>query len=240
MVSGASRYVKQGEGKRGGDMVAKGIFKKSDSYVKLQKKPSGSTVKLIGFDFGPNTIQIQASIAKELLKTKEEETTKAFEELCRAFREVCLENRIKFDPIDLFVLTDNKIKRGTSTKFRDSDDNSLFAEVLIPSSDFKMHEYWKYTLLHELGHSWFSIELSAEDKEFGYEDLLIDLVAICTFRKILPPQKWVYQEVRKHRPYFLTQQTKRFLGRELYRQILQDPEGHLWDLREKIYSSKTL
>jgi len=220
--------------------VAKVIFKKRDSYEKLQKKPSGSTAKLIGFDFGPNTIQIQASIAKELLKTQEEETTKAFEELCRAFREVCLENRIKFDPIDLFILADSEIKRGTSTKFRDSDDNSLFAEVLIPSSDFKMHEYWKYTLLHELGHSWFSIELSAEDKEFGYEDLFIDLVAICTFRKTLPPQKWVYQEVRKHRPYFLTQQTKRFLGTELYRQILQDPEGHLWDLREKIYSSKTL
>lgn len=219
--------------------MAKEILMNSGSNEKLQKKCLDSTVDFVGFNFGPNTIQLQAMIPKELLKIKTEETTKAFEELCRAFGEVCLEHRIKFNPIDIFILVDDKLKRGTSTKFRDVDDGSLFAEVLIPRNDFKIHEYWKYTFLHELCHLWFSVELSAEDKEFGYEDLFIDLVAICTFRKILPPNKWVYQEVRKHRPYFLTQQTKRFLGKELYRQILLEPEGYLRDLREKIYSSQT-
>lgn len=219
-------------------MVKEGLINRG-SNAELEKKCSYSTVDLVGFNFGPNMIQLQAIIPKELLNIKTWETKKAFEELCRAFSEVCIEHSIKFDPIDIFILVDDKEKRGTSRKFRDVDDGSLFAEVLIPRNDFMIHEYWKYTFLHELGHSWFSLELSAEDKEFGYEDLFIDLVAICTFRKILPPRKWVYGEVRKHRPYFLTQQTKRFLGKELYRQILLDPEGYLRDLREKIYSSQT-
>jgi hypothetical protein len=209
----------------------------SDSV--LEKKRLHTNVDDVGLSFGQATIHIQSKIAKELLGTKEEETAKAFEELCRAFSEVCREHRIKLDPIDLLILAGKELKRGMSTKFRDAEDGSLFAEVLIPVSDFKIHEYWKYTLLHELAHSWFSVELSTEDKELGYEDLFIDLIAICTFRKILPPKKWVYHEVRRHRPFFLTQQTKRFLGRELYREILQDPEGYLRDLREKIYSSQT-
>lgn len=207
----------------------------SDSI--LQKKRLHTDVDHVSLDFTLTTINIQSTIAKDLLGIKEKETAKAFEELCRAFNEACNEHRIELDPIDLLILVDKELKRGTSTKFRDAEDGSLFAEVLIPITDFKIHEYWKYTLLHELGHSWCSMELSTEDKEFGYEDLIIDLVAICTFRKILPQRKWVYHEVRKHRPFFLTQQTKRFLGKELYREILQDPEGYLRDLREKIYSS---
>lgn len=206
----------------------------SDSV--LQKKRLHTNVDDVGLSFGPATIHIQSTISKNLLGIKQEETAKAFEELCRAFSEVCHEHRIELDPIDLLILVGKELKRGTSTKFRDAEDGSIFAEVLIPSSDFKIHEYWKYALLHELGHAWFSVELSTEDKEFGYEDLIIDLVAICTFRKILPQKKWVYHEVRRHRPFFITQQTKRFLGKELYREILQDPEGYLSDLREKIYS----
>lgn len=205
----------------------------------LRKKRLDANVEHVGFNFGPNTIHIQSTIAKDLLRIKEKETAKAFKELCRAFSEVCHEHRIKLYPIDLFILVGDDLKRGTSTKFRDAEDGSLFAEVLIPIDDFRIHEYWKYTLLHELGHAWFSLELSTEDKESGYEDLFIDLVAICTFRKILPPKKWVYHEVRRHKPFFLTQQTKRFLGKELYREILQEPEGYLRDLREKIYSSQT-
>lgn len=206
---------------------------------KLQKKHSDFKVELIGFDFGPNKIQIQATIVKELLEIDEEEATKAFEGLCRSFSEVCFEHHIKFDPVDLFILVDDELRRGTSTKFQDVDDGSLFAEILIPTKDFKVHEYWKYTFLHELGHSWFSIEFSPKDMEFGHEDLFIDLVVICTFRKILPPHKRVYQEVRKHRTYFLTQQSKRFIGKELYKQILHDPEAYLRDLQQKIYSAKT-
>lgn len=209
----------------------------SDSLPR--KKRLGSDVDHMAFNFGPATIHIQSTIVKDLLGTQEKETAQAFEELCRAFSNVCHEHRIELDPIDLLVLVGKELKRGTSTKFQDAEDGSIYAEVLIPSSDFKIHEYWKYALLHELGHSWFSVELSTEDKELGYEDLFIDLVAICTFRKMLPPNKWVYHEVRRHRPFFITQQTKRFLGKELYREILQDPEGYLRDLREKIYSSHT-
>ena len=219
--------------------MSKKVSQDRGSDSMLQKKRLHTDVDDVGLSFGPNTINIQSTIANDLLGIKEEETAKAFEELCRAFSEVCNDHRIKLDPIDLLILVDKELKRGTSTKFRDAEDGSLFAEVLIPIADFKIHEYWKYTLLHELGHSWFSMELSTEDKEFGYEDLFIDLVAICTFRKILPPKKWVYHEVRRHRPFFITQQTKRFLGKELYREILQDPEGYLRDLREKIYSSQT-
>lgn len=223
----------------GGDRVGKEVSQNRDSNPMPRKKRLGSDVDCMAFNFGPATIHIQSTIARDLLGIKEGETAKSFEELCRTFSEVCHEHRIELDPIDLLILVGKELKRGTSTKFRDAEDGSLFAEVLIPISDFKMHEYWKYTLLHELGHSWFSVELSTEDKELGYEDLFIDLIAICTFRKILPPKKWVYHEVRRHRPFFLTQQTKRFLGRELYREILQDPEGYLRDLREKIYSSHT-
>ncbi len=204
----------------------------------LQKNDSDLTVELIGFDFGPNKIRIQATIAKDLLEIDDQEATKAFEGLCRPFSEVCFEHHIKMDPVDLFILVDDGLGRGTSTKFRDADDGRLFAKIFIPTKDFKVHEYWRYTFLHELGHSWFSIEFSPKDMEFGYEDLFIDLVVICTFRKILPPHRRVYREVRKHRPYFLTQQSKRFLGKELYKQILKDPEAYLRDLRQKIYSAK--
>ena len=153
---------------------------------KLQENRSDFTVELIGFDFGPNKIHMQETIAKELLEIDEEEATKAFEGLCQSFSEVCFEHHIKFDPVDLFILVDDELGRGTSTKFRHVDDGSLFAKIFIPAKDFKVHEYWKYTFLHELGHSWFSIEFSRKDMEFGYEDLFIDLVVICTFRKILP------------------------------------------------------
>jgi hypothetical protein len=221
----------------GGGTVGKGASQNKGSNSMPQKKRLDSNVDHVGFDFGPTAIHIQSTIAKTFLGIQEEEKTKDFEELCHAFSEVCREHQIKLDPIDLFILAGDELKRGTSTKFRDPEDGSLFAEVLIPSSDFQTHEYWKYTLLHELGHSWFAVELSTEDKEFGYEDLFIDLVAICSFRKILPPKKWVYHEVRRHRPFFLTRQTKRFLGKQLYREILRDPEGYLRDLREKIYSS---
>ncbi len=219
--------------------MAKEVSQNRGSDSVLHKKRLHTNVDDVGLSFGPATIHIQSTIAKDLLGIKEGETAKAFKELCGAFSEVCHEHRIELDPIDLLVLVDKELKRGTSTKFRNAENGTIFAEVLIPRSDFKIHEYWKYTLLHELGHLWFSVELSTEDKEFGYEDLFIDLIAICTFRKILPPKKWVYHEVRRHRPFFLTQQTKRFLGRELYREILQDPEGYLSDLREKIYSSQT-
>lgn len=221
----------------GGERVGKRVSQNRGSDSILQKKHLQTDVDHVSLDFSLTTINIQSTIAKDLLGIKEEETAQAFEELCRAFSEVCKEHRIEIDPIDLLILVDKELKRGTSAKFRDAEAGRLFAEVLIPITDFKIHEYWKYTLLHELGHSWFSVELSTEDKEFGYEDLIIDLVAICTFRKILPQRKWVYHEVRKHRPFFLTQQTKRFLGKELYREMLQDPEGYLSDLREKIYSS---
>jgi hypothetical protein len=214
--------------------VVKRILRDRGLQEKFQKKRSDFTVELIGFDFGTNKIHIQATIFKELLRIDEEEATRAFEELCRSFSEVCFEHHIKFDPLDLFILVDDGLTRGSSTKFRDVDEGNLFAEILIPARDFKVHEYWKYTFLHELGHSWFSIKLSPKDREFGYEDLFIDLVAICTFRKILPPDKRVYREVRQHRTFFLTQQSKRFLGRELYKQILQDPEAYLRDLRKRI------
>jgi hypothetical protein len=222
-----------GEGKTGG-VVAKGILKERPSNEKLQETHSDFAVELIGFDFGPNHIKIQSTIANKLLEIDEEGATKAFEVLCRSFSEVCHEHHIKFDPVDLFILVDDGLSRGTSTKFRDANDGSLFAEILIPAKDFRVHEYWKYTFLHELGHSWFSIRFSSKDMKFGYEDFLIDLVAICTFRKILPPHKRIYREVRKHRTFFLTQQTKRFLGKELYRQILTDPETYLRDLRQRV------
>jgi hypothetical protein len=226
------------ESEGGGDRVGKEVSQHRDTNPMPRKKRLASDLDYTAFNFGPSTIYIQSTIARDLLGGREETVT-SLEELCRAFGEVCHEHRIELNPVDLLVLAGKELKRGTSTKYRDEDDSRLFVEVLIPISDFKIHEYWKYTLLHELAHAWFSVELSTEDMESGYEDLFIDLIAICTFRKILPPKKWVYHEVRRHRPFFLTQQTKRFLGRELYREILQDPEGYLRDLREKIYSSRT-
>ena len=205
----------------------------------LQAKCPDITAELIDFDFGPRKIQIHTPIFRELLQKDKEDVTQTFEELCRYFSDICLEYHITFHPIDLFILVDAELKRGTSTKFRDADNGNLFAEILLPAKDFTVHEYWKYSFLHELGHSWLSVEFSAEDIECGHEDLFIDLVVICVFRKILPPSKRVYKEVRKHRTYFLTQQSKRFIGKELYRQILRDPEGYLRDLRQKIYSAPT-
>jgi len=217
-------------------MAGKEVSQNKDSSSAPQKRQLGSDDNYISFNFGSSAIYIQSTIGTDLLKIPSEQTAASFEELCGAFREVCDEHEIELDPIDLLILPNKEIERGGNTKFRDTEDGSPFAEILIAITDFKMHEYWKYTFLHELGHAWFSVELSKEDKELGYEDLFIDLIAICTFRKILPPKKWVYHEVRRHRPFFLTQRTKRFLGKELYRQILQEPEGYLRDLREKIYS----
>jgi hypothetical protein len=214
--------------------VSKGILGDRGLKEKPQKRRSDFTGELIGFDFGPNKIQIQTGIVKELLEMNEAAAANVFRGLCQSFSDVCFEHHIKVSPVDLFILVDDTLGRGASTKFRDGDDGSFFAEILIPTKDFKVHDYWKYTFLHELGHSWFSIKVSLKDMESGYDDLLTDLVAICTFRKILPPQKRVYREVRKHRTYFLTQQSKRFLGKELYKQILQDPEAYLRDLRQRI------
>jgi hypothetical protein len=224
------------ESHEGGTMVGKEVSQDRDSNPLPQKKGLGADSNHIAFNFGPAAIYIQSAIAKDLLQISEEETVKSFQELCRAFSEVCDEHQIELEPKDLLILADKEIERGGKTRLRDAEDGSLGAEIIISLTNFTMHEYWKYTFLHELGHAWFSVELSSEDKELGYEGLFIDLIAICTFRKILPPKKWVYHEVRRHRPFFLTQQTKRFLGKELYRQILQDPEGYLRDLREKIYS----
>ena len=201
---------------------------------KLEKSRLDFTDELIAFDFGPDKIQIETAIAEELLDMNEAAATNIFRGLCRSFSEVCLEHHIRVNPIDLFIFVDDAIGRGASTRYRDADDGSSFAEILIPAKDFKVHDYWKYTFLHELGHSWLSLNVSSKDMESGYGDLFIDLVAICTFRKILPPHKRVYREVRKHRTYFLTQQSKRFLGKELYKQILQDPEAYLSDLRQRI------
>jgi hypothetical protein len=201
----------------------------------VQTKYANLTSKFTDFDFGYNTIKLETSIFKELLNIDEENAIEVFEELCRAFSEICYEYQIKFAPIDVFIFVDKGLERGASTKCKDPYDERLFAKVLIPAGDFTMHNYWKYTFLHELGHSWFSVDLSPEDMELGYEDLFIDLVVLCTFRKILPQDKRVYKEVRKHRRYFLTQQTKRFIGKELYRQILLNPEAYLKDLQQKIY-----
>jgi hypothetical protein len=203
----------------------------------LQTKYPDLTADLFDFDFGPNKIQIQSTIFKELLQIEKEDTEQTFEELCRSFSDVCLEYDITFNPVDLFILVDDELKQGTSTKFRNAHSGSLFAEISIPAKDFTMHEFWKYSFLHELGHSWFSIDFSPEDIEYGHDDLFIDLVVICAFRKILPPDKRVYKEVRKHRPYFLTQQSKRFIGKGLYKQILRDPEGYLRDLQQKIHAA---
>ena len=192
--------------------------------------------ELVDFDFGPYKIHFQATIAEELLRIDKKETTETFGDLCKAFSEVCAEHNITYDPIDTFILVNDGLKNGISTKFQDEDNGSRYAEIIIPINDYKVHEYWKYTFLHELGHSWLSVGFSHDDKECGHEDLFIDLIAICTFRKILPPHKRVYREVRKHRSYFLTQESKRFLGKELYREILQDPEAYLGDLWRKIQS----
>ncbi len=214
--------------------MGKGILGDRGVKDKPQKRRSDFTGELVAFDFGSHKIQIQTGIVNELLEMNEAAVANVFRGLCGSFSDVCLEHHIKVTPLDLFILVDDKLGRGASTKFRDEDDGSFFAEVLIPARDFKVHEYWKYTFLHELGHLWFSIKVSPKDIESGYEDLLVDLVAICTFRKTLPPHKRVYREVRKHRTYFLTQQSKRFLGKELYKQILQDPEAYLRDLRKRL------
>jgi hypothetical protein len=205
----------------------------------LQTKYPDLKAELFDFDFGPNKIQIQTTIFEEFLQIDKDDVTQAFEELCRSFSDVCFEYHITYNPIDLFILVDDELTQGTSTKFRDAHSGSLFAEISIPEKDFTMHEYWKYSFLHELGHSWFSIDFSPEDIEYGHDDLFIDLVVICAFRKILPPDKRVYREVRKHKPYFLTQQSKRFIGKELYKQILRDPEGYLRDLQQKIHAAHT-
>ncbi|MFH1292895.1 MAG: hypothetical protein ABIJ44_02050 [Pseudomonadota bacterium] len=216
----------------------KEIFVGSAMHEKVQEKHMDFPFELISFNLGPNKIHIQATIAKELLKMDEQVITRTFEGICHAFNGVCLENHIKCDPIDIFILVGNRLKSGTSTKFWDVVSGGLFAEILIPANDCRVHEYWKYTFLHELGHSWFSLEFSPDERECGYEDLFIDLAAMCTFRKILPAHKRIYREVRKHRTYFLTQQSKRFLGKELYKQILQDPEAYLGDLWQKINSTR--
>jgi hypothetical protein len=214
--------------------VAKEIWIERAPTKKLQEKHADVTAELISFDFGPHKIRIHARIPHELLEGEEAQAIEAFEELCLSFSEVCSEHHIKFAPVDVFILANDELSRGTSTKFRDADDGDCFAEILIPASDFKMHEFWKYTFLRELAHSWLSVEFSPKDREFGYHDLFVDLVVLCTFRKILPPARRVYREVRRHRTYFLNQQTKRFLGKELYKQILQDPEAYLRDLRQRM------
>ena len=193
--------------------------------------------ELIEFDFGPYKIHFQTAIAEELLEMDKRKTTETFGDLCKAFSQVCAEHHITYAPIDTFILVNDGLKNGVSAKFQDEHNGSLYAEIIIPVNDYKVHEYWKYTFLHELGRSWLSVGFSHDDKEYGHEDLFIDLIAICTFRKILPPHKRAYREVRKHRTYFLTQKSKRFLGKELYREILQDPEAYLGDLWRKIQSA---
>ena len=208
--------------------VDKELFKVEDELQeRLRNKYRTFSTNVIESSFGSNKIRIQLRIAEEYLKIPDEELEEKFIELCMVFSETCDEYQIPYKPSDVLILTDDEIDRGLQIKLKNEEDGSLWGMVFIPPVDLNApHAFWNYTFLHELGHSWVSIEY----KNLESEEIFTDLVAILALGKIIPPSARLFKETVVLRSYIGGKQGKEYFGKKLQKDVLKDPESYLKEL----------
>ncbi|MEN8264124.1 MAG: hypothetical protein ABFR82_11730 [Nitrospirota bacterium] len=85
------------------------------------------------------------------------------------------------------------------------------------------HAFWNYTFLHELGHSWVSVEY----KNLETEEIFTDLVAISALGKIVSLPAKLFKETIILRSYIGGEQGKEYFGRKLQKNVLKNPEAYL-------------
>jgi hypothetical protein len=197
-----------------------------DLKERLKKKYSKFTGDFIDFDIGHVKIRLESKIYLELLKVPEDEAKESFMKLCLALRSLCYENDIQLRTIDLYVLTDDEIDRGLHCIMRDSEEDSGFGVILISLNQFKLG-VWMITFLHELTHCWLPMKQPDSGVALKYQKIATDLIALCAFRRLFEPHKRLYREVIKHGTCFGSEEAKNFLGKDLHREILENPESHL-------------
>ncbi len=214
------------------------IFKTpAELTEKLSKKWQDCKLEVVDFTVGPNKICIESRIAKDFLKINFDEMIELFKGLCVVFTKFCFDNMIPCDPHDIFVAEESELQ-GPHCQMYLGKDGKRFGYIFLTSVDLKSDGLWIYGFLHELGHIWLSKKLGLTpscDKELIEMELFTDLVAICVFRKIIPPHKRIYREIIKGRTYFGKQESKEYLGNKMHKQILNNPESFL----KKIVMEKT-
>jgi hypothetical protein len=194
-------------------------FKVEDEQKeRFRNKYSTFRTDVIESHSGSNKIQIQLRIAEEFLKISKDELKKRFDELCTAFLGTCKKYQIPFRQSDILILTDEEVDRGLQIELKSDKNGSLLGLVFIPTFDlYAPHIFWKYTFLHELGHCW--IDFKYMDLET--EEILTDLVAVTTLKKIIPPYERLYQNTLIIRSYIGGEQGKDYFGRDIQRDVLK-------------------
>jgi hypothetical protein len=205
--------------------VDKELFKVEDELQeRLRNKYRAFSTNVIESSFGSNKIRIQLRIAEEYLKIPDEELEERFCELCMVLSETCDEYQIPYKPSDILILTDDEIDRGLQIKLKNEEDGSLWGMVFIPPVDLNApHAFWNYTFLHELGHSWISVEY----KDLETEEIFTDLVAISALGKIVSISAKLLEETIVLRSYIGGEQGKEYFGRKLQKDVLKNPEAYL-------------
>ena len=212
------------------------LFKVEDEQKeRFRNKYSTFRTDVIESLSGPNKIQIQLRIAEEFLSISGDELKERFDELCTVFLGTCKKYEIPLRRSDILILTDDEVDRGLQLELQSDKNGSLLGLVLIPTFDlYAPHIFWKYTFLHELGHSW--IDMKYMDLET--EEIFTDLVAVTALKKIIPPHEKLYQDTLIIRSYIGGEQGAEYFGRDMHEKVMKNPESHLKKLIKLVKSTK--
>jgi len=189
---------------------------------KLKAKYSNIIFNGTEFQLGSIKIQIDLKIAGEL-NYSEEEIKNTFRNLCVHYLKTCHDNEIPLVKRDIVVFLEPEINRGLSTLVQMEDD-SISGYIWIPPIDLKLPlPFLEFTFSHELGHCW--LNLRFEDIETN--ETVTDLVAAVALSKLIHSYSRMYKDIIKTRSYFHNG------AKEIYRQVLQDPESYLKNVLTK-------
>jgi hypothetical protein len=84
--------------------------------------------------------------------------------------------------------------------------------------------YTSFMLFHELAHCWLGLKVKQEMYE-----LTADLIAMSFLTKIIPSHTEEYSNIIEG-SYIASDLGKKFLGEELQKKILDDPEGYFQEI----------
>lgn len=204
---------------------------------KIKKKYAEITLDVVEFDLGPNKIQIHSKIFKEFLRISEKETKEWFKLLCIMFLKVCHKYKIRCDPLDILILVDDEIKeinRALFVKYQSEKDGHWEGYIFIPAKGLEnLNILLAFYFLHELGHCWLSLEEPKDDSHRTQIEISVDIIALCAVARISPPHKRIYREIVKHHSY-IGSVGKEYLGKDSYKQIMENPELYLKSIIERL------
>ena len=201
---------------------------KLDLEQKLQERWSHIRlgIDLIDFKFGDIRIEIDSKFARELGKG-EKEIKKVFENLCMAFDDTCYKCKMPRRGLDIIVRIEDEffLDRAYCNEIKNQENGSYLGGILIPMNYFERGVLWWINFLHELSHLWIPGGVFPRDKNYISKELDIDLVAISVLAELIPRHKSIYRETVK--TTLLGKQGRDLLGRDLYREILDNPQVYL-------------